>query len=438
MKTNIKKYFAIGVSWFLFTFCSNSPKNTFLSNYYIENDSIPSLFLGNMEEGGILNYSDIYDTLSFVKLETNPEALIGRVSKVEILKNGDFLIFDNANAGIFVFSSKGTFLNFIGHRGNGEKEYITPEDVVYDTYNDEIIVWDHNKMHLMFFHTDGKYIRKIKLPWYIGTLQVLDKEHIVVFMNHGDDIEHGYGYNIKVLDRDGVLVSEGLPYSEQFGTFNPACKMAFSVYNDTLFCNPPYSSIVYEVTKDSVLPRYFLDFGDCAIPKEWFGHMDNREMNQRLGHNPDLAYCGSFHEATNYFLLNIVKNRMVNIGLYPKQRNIESLYASFLWNDLYGLVSSNVIQTVRGNKVVSVLYADQFEPYQEVLEKESNSEVVRKNIVDKLYGTTFMSLFSKNNVAEKVREHIMSSRFEITSEERSFIQGIKRSDNPILQIGILK
>lgn len=129
---------------------------------------------------------------------------------------------------------------------------------------------------------------------------------------------------------------------------------------------------------------------------------------------------------------------MVNIGLYPKQRNIESLYASFLWNDLYGLVSSNVIQTVRGNKVVSVLYADQFEPYQEVLEKESNSEVVRKNIVDKLYGTTFMSLFSKNNVAEKVREHIMSSRFEITSEERSFIQGIKRSDNPILQIGILK
>ena len=64
MKTNIKKY------------CSNSPKNTFLSNYYIENDSIPSLFLGNMEEGGILNYSDIYDTLSFVKLETNPEALI--------------------------------------------------------------------------------------------------------------------------------------------------------------------------------------------------------------------------------------------------------------------------------------------------------------------------------------------------------------------------
>ena len=35
-----------------------------------------------MDEHSILDYSDIYDSLTFVKLEMNPEALVGRVSKV--------------------------------------------------------------------------------------------------------------------------------------------------------------------------------------------------------------------------------------------------------------------------------------------------------------------------------------------------------------------
>lgn len=436
----MKKYVAIAGGWLLFTFCSNSPKNNALlsENYYVESDSIPSLSFENMEDGVVLNYSDIYDSLLFVKLETTSEALVGRVSKVEVLKDGSFLIFDNANAGIFVFSSNGTFSNCIGHRGNGEKEYLTPEDVVYDLYNDEVIVWDYNKMHLMFFHTNGEYIRKIKLPWRIGTLQVLDKEHLAVFMNHRDDIDHGYGCNIKVLDRNGVLLSEGLPYNEQLGAFRPACKTAFSTYNNMLYCNPPYSSVIYEVKKDSVFPRYSLDFGNHAIPKEWFGHMDNREMNKRLRKNPDLAYCVLFHETANYFLLNIVKDKLVNMGLYPKQGNGEGQCISFLFNDMYGLVSTNAIQAVKGNRVVGVLYADQFEPYQEILEEESEPEAVKENIVDKLYGKKFMSFFSKNKVEEQVREHIMSSHLKIAQEERAFIQSVDKDDNPILQIGVLK
>ena len=50
--------------------------------YDVEDESLPCLSLGNMDEHSIPDYSDIYDSLSFVKLETNPEALVGRVSKV--------------------------------------------------------------------------------------------------------------------------------------------------------------------------------------------------------------------------------------------------------------------------------------------------------------------------------------------------------------------
>ena len=83
MKVNIKKYLVIGGGWLLFVFCSHSPKKDSLSEEYdVENESFPCLSLGNMDEHSILDYSDIYDSLTFVKLEMNPEALVGRVSKV--------------------------------------------------------------------------------------------------------------------------------------------------------------------------------------------------------------------------------------------------------------------------------------------------------------------------------------------------------------------
>ena len=83
MKVNIQKYLVIGGGWLLFAFCSYSPKKDSLSEEYdVENESLSCLSLGNMDEHSILDYSDIYDSLSFVKLETNPEALVGRVSKV--------------------------------------------------------------------------------------------------------------------------------------------------------------------------------------------------------------------------------------------------------------------------------------------------------------------------------------------------------------------
>ena len=80
---NIKKYLVIIGGWLLFASCSHSPKNDSLSGEYdLENESLPCLSLENMDEHSILDYSDIYDSLSFVKLETKPEALAGRVSKV--------------------------------------------------------------------------------------------------------------------------------------------------------------------------------------------------------------------------------------------------------------------------------------------------------------------------------------------------------------------
>lgn len=427
--------------WALFVFVScaeNRCSVTLSDNYYITDSEVPSIPVSDVDEFSVLNYSDVYDSIKMVKLESHPDAIIGRVSKVELLKNGKFLIFDNAQAGIFVFDSEGHFLNTVGCKGNGDKEYITPEVVVYDNFNDEVVVWDHNKKNLMFYRVDGSYLRKTELPWYIGTFYILDADHIALFMNNADETDDEKGFNIRIINRDGELVFAGMPYDKQLSDLNPACKSSFSFCEGRLFCNPPYSSVVYEIKTDSVIPCYSLDFGENAIPVEWYGTVSNREMTEKLDQHPDLVFCSAFYETSDYYLMNVVKRRLINLYLSPKNHTGKRLCATSLFNDMYGLVGASQIQDVKGNQVVSVLYADQFEPYKEILDRISGNESIAKVIVDELYGETLLSFFRKDDKLERIRKHILSVPLQVSREEKDFIMSVGRDDNPILQVGVLK
>lgn len=434
----------VGVPLYLWAFltivsCVDNRRSVPLSdNYYVTDSEIPSIPVNDVDEFSILNYSDVYDSIKMVKLESHPDAVIGRVSKVELLKNGNFLIFDNAQAGIFVFDSAGRFLNTVGCKGNGEKEYITPEVVVYDSFNDEVIVWDHNKKNLMFYRVDGDYLRKTELPWYIGTFHVLDAEYIALFMNNADETDDEKGFNIRIINRDGELVFAGMPYDKQLSDLNPACKSAFSYCEGRLLCNPPYSSVVYEIKKNSVIPFYSMNFGKDAIPFEWFGTVSNREMTEKLNRNPTLVFCSAFYETSDYYLMNVVKCRLVNLYLSSKTHTGKRLCATSFFNDMYGLVGTSQIQDVKVNQVVSVLYADQFEPYKGILERMSGNESIAKAIVDELYGETLLAFFRKDDKLERVRKHILSVPLQVTPEEKDFIMSVDRGDNPILQVGVLK
>ena len=99
-----------------------------------------------------LLYSDVYTGVNYAILETNNESAIGNIEKLEVASNKDFIVFDRANGKILRFDSTGIFLNKIGMMGHSKDEYINPELMAYDEFNDNVIVYDGAKKAFYIMH----------------------------------------------------------------------------------------------------------------------------------------------------------------------------------------------------------------------------------------------------------------------------------------------
>ena len=281
----------------------------------ISDSSIRKIKIEQLDMSTVLNYSEIYDSVRFVKLESLPNVIVGQVRKVYMIENGDFLIYDNQGSSVFLFDNNGRFLNLIGQKGNGPGEYMTPEDVVYDEYNKEVIVWDYNKKNLMFFKLNGSFIKSVKLNEYIGAFQVMDKKRIALYLNNGIDVKDyaTQSYNIKIIDRNGTLLDQIFPYSKKMEDFHPPCKDVFPVYNNRILCKPLYSQVVYELDSCNLNPKYILDFGENTIHPSMYEDKSSNEFSQILRESPGKVFC-SRATAPKYTTIIILSLHHENIN----------------------------------------------------------------------------------------------------------------------------
>src|SRR5690606_4223667 len=108
-------------------------------------------------------YSDLFDSVSIIPLETNERCLIGKIDKV-LYHNNMILILDKIVAkSVFMFDKHGGFVRKIGKIGRGPGEYISPTEMVINPYADEILIYDNAKAVIMAYGWDGEFRHETKL-----------------------------------------------------------------------------------------------------------------------------------------------------------------------------------------------------------------------------------------------------------------------------------
>lgn len=78
--------------------------------------------------------SDISESIQIIRLETSDSSLVGSVRSI---KSEAGKLFIHASNGVFVFDIYGKFLNTVGSKGRGPKEYVG----LYAIYPEDDIVW---------------------------------------------------------------------------------------------------------------------------------------------------------------------------------------------------------------------------------------------------------------------------------------------------------
>ncbi len=353
-------------------------------------------------------YSELFSDVKYVLLSSSPNSAIGNITKMEITEEGDYIIFDEINGSIFRFDPSGKFLNDIGCKGHGKGEYICPCGMQYDSYSKQIAVSDRGRKQIMFYDLEGKYLNSLKFDYYFSEFGIINKDYIVVFLNHEDRPEKGQmAYNFKVYDRSGKLVRKYEPYGNDLCKFWPTDDYTFARQNGQLIVNEFFTSPILTFESDTMRALYYLDFGEWQVPSEKLkGKIYNPEFFNWFKEQ-DYVHCKNFYETKSAYILQLLyKDQYLMIYLQDKNDPSKYLTGSIGSNDIYGIASINNFQYIHDNKMYMVF--------------------------DPSYLEFDIDLINRK------RDLMVRRHKQITEKEIALLKQMSKNPNPIIQICTLK
>lgn len=144
----LKFIFSISLLFF-FTMCNFSDRNT-ISKTSI-NTNLIEINLEEQDYENTVFYTDLFESIKIIPLETNSNCLIGQISEIEIYNDTIYILDKNIAKALFMFDKNGNFIKKIGSLGKGPGEYISPKSFTIDNITRQIKILDEYKVLLFSF-----------------------------------------------------------------------------------------------------------------------------------------------------------------------------------------------------------------------------------------------------------------------------------------------
>jgi hypothetical protein len=428
----MKKHFFLIACLLLFG-CKRASNKVSIAEFNQEDNFGQKININNIDKTAVLRYSEVFDNVSFIKLETQANSLIGRIDKI-IVTGNKFIILDisGANA-IFVFDDKGKFLNRIGTKGSGPEEYDFPDDIAYDKYNDELLIWSRNQKKIMRFKLDGTFIKNIVTDYWASSIFVMAKDTYLLYLNNIHQRNRvPNDFNIIIVNENGEKLKELLPIDKNKIQLSPPSLNDFSIYQDEILFSPQYSSKVFKIEQGKVEPKYYLDFDKNSIPPSLSNNITFRNFTKAINEY-GYAFNIAMVETASHIIIQFVYKKMIYDCFYSKISGITKIAATH-FNDMYGLASSKTLLCIKGDFLISCVQPHSFVLFQDMI--KNGEKDINKILLDQINSIP-MSAFS-NNLKKNYSQAIESSQIILNDTEIDFINSIKEDDNPIIMIAKLK
>jgi hypothetical protein len=422
MKTTIPFLFII---FFISISCNNNGKKK-------EYPNATKITLNNIEESVALKCSDLYDSISFVKLETTNKSIIGRIDKMIYYQNKYFILDIAESKSVLAFNSNGKYLRRIGRNGKGPEEYDQPNDITIDPFTKSIVIWHNNAKRLLYYDLEGKFQKSIAVDYYISSFSILDKNKFAYYFDNRENrnVPEKSKFNLLVVDTKGKHIFKALPYNN-LGNFGFGSHNFFQRFNDDLLLSPGFKDTIFIVNEKSIIPKFIIDFGDQKLSNEL--RYNKIKFNKEIGKS-NFAYLSKFFETPNYFVFTFVYKGKIYKGFYSKKSG-KLKYGNMFLNDMYGLIEGTQILTHNQDLIINYWEpGNNVEYFKNILNNTLTDGV---KIKKELLKMTELKGFSISD-AKAFKEVLKNAEFKPTKKEIDFVNSINSQDNPILVIYKLK
>lgn len=207
------------------------------------------------------------DTIIVVPLETTPQSLVGWVSKMLLLPNGNVVLSTSSN--ILVFDAEGHYLFTVGSQGRGPEEYAGATDLCLSQDGKTIDLLVFPKEVMSYSATDGTYVRKVSLQSPIEHIDFdaiasgADGSFFVFAAQQGIATRENKNPTLFHFGKDGRLLLSALPAEENMYNID----LITQTWDNQYVLRPQSTDQICYYLSDSLpVPRVRIDFGARAVP----------------------------------------------------------------------------------------------------------------------------------------------------------------------------
>jgi hypothetical protein len=210
-----------------------------------------------------LPFSELFAELQLINLQQPGNALIDEIQWIDAQRDTLYL---RVGGGVLVANRLGHGLTPIGKKGEGPGEYKRFLDA-YPAPNGRLTLLTLGK--LLTYSPGGNLLAERKYPSAPSQLAEWKGKYFFYYANFITQSKHA----LAAIDKQQLAtLDEWLPITQNQAKYlHISGNNCLSVVNDTLVLAQPFCDTVYQMSNYPYLqPRYVIDFGQYAIPGEFF------------------------------------------------------------------------------------------------------------------------------------------------------------------------
>lgn len=339
---------------------------------------------------GPSNDHPAYDSISFIKLETNSNCLITDYKQLEMT---DSLIFlSDLNHSLYLFDIEGKFISQIGRKGDGPDEYINLSTFYVDNKNGKVVIIDDAKGLFISYDFTGKFLSStpISLESIRRSSQALlsDNNNLLLYNMMNMNMEDNMAYSVIDLNTGHL--------KGKYFTYNPIklnhylysfSNHPMGKYEDEIHFIMPLSDTIYSYSKSDFSTKYVFETSKKLIKREQITpNTSNYDSDIfKLGKEGYFTGFTALFETKNKIFLEY-KDQGIALGyyLFDKQTKEGNQYLYNYDNTLIKTVPFfRIVYALPNDQLIGIANPDYLLGLKDKLDVNNSSVRQLKEVLDK-------------------------------------------------------
>lgn len=298
-----------------------------------------------------IDFINAIDSIRFVVLKDNT---IEAVSKI-VTYDSSYYILDKMQNSVGVYDDDGNLKYKLLKRGRSQQEYLEISDL--SVSNQNITIFDQSLMKVINYdRKTGEYLNSFEVQDIYSNICQTDDGILVAYSSYG--LQNCTNNMLTVYHSNKIsnYINKPAYLNERI---NIEQSSPISRYMNQIYLTPLFSSIVYGIKSDSVMAKYYIDFGNHQIPDKFYKKLDNGNPNPMLKeiYQSDYAHSIDYFIETEDYIYFIFAYNKDDYSVYYKKETAEvSLYRKTSFgNDIQIWACNNHLSNTK-TEFISLLY----------------------------------------------------------------------------------